>query len=127
MHGMAGELKQVISNLISNAADAVGKDGVIAVKLRCTEELEGSMVRVMVEDDGPGIAAEYADRIFKPFFTTKKNVGTGLGLWVTMEILERHGGSIHLNPRGDGDRGSAFTILLPCISVSRRSGLRPNL
>lgn len=119
MHGVAGELRQVMSNLISNAADAVGKDGTIAVKLRCIDGAESAIIQLVVEDDGPGIAAENADRIFEPFFTTKKDVGTGLGLWVTREILERHCGSIHLHPRGDGGRGAAFIILLPCkVEVS---------
>jgi PAS domain S-box-containing protein len=113
MRGVAGELKQVVSNLISNAADAVGKGGTIAVKLRCVEETEGGSVQLVIEDDGPGVAGEYADRIFEPFFTTKKDVGTGLGLWVTKQILERHGGSIHHHARGDGGHGAAFTILLP--------------
>ena len=123
MRGVAGELKQVVSNLISNAAYAVGNDGTVAVKLRCIEGSESVIVQLVVEDDGPGIAAEYAERIFEPFFTTKKDVGTGLGLWVTKEIIERHGGSIHLHPRGDGRRGAAFIILLPCASEVRRGVL----
>lgn len=120
MHGVAGELKQVMSNLISNAADAVVKDGTITVKLRCIDGAESAIIQLVVEDDGPGITAEYADRIFEPFFTTKNDVGTGLGLWVTKEILERHGGSIQLHPRGDGGHGAAFIILLPCeVEVPR--------
>jgi PAS domain S-box-containing protein len=123
MRGVAGELKHVVSNLISNAADAVGNDGTIAVKLRCIEGSESVIVQLVVEDDGPGIAAEFAERIFEPFFTTKKDVGTGLGLWVTKEIIQRHGGSIHLHPRGDGGRGAAFIILLPCASEVPRGVL----
>jgi len=125
MHGVAGEFKHVMSNLISNAADAVGKDGTIAVKIRCIDGAESAIVQLVVEDDGPGIAAENADRIFEPFFTTKKDVGTGLGLWVTKEILERHGGSIHLHPRGDGGRGAAFIILLPCKVEVPKGALEP--
>jgi hypothetical protein len=68
---------------------------------------------LVIEESGPGIAAKDADRIFEPLFAAKKDVGTGLGLWVTKEIFERHGGSIHLHPRSDGGRGAAFTILLP--------------
>jgi signal transduction histidine kinase len=100
--GMPGELKQVISNLISNAADAVGTDGTITVRTWCADEQEGIGVHLTIADDGPGIAAEDLSRIFEPFFTTKKDVGTGLGLWVTKEIVERHGGSIQAGPRNDG-------------------------
>jgi signal transduction histidine kinase len=84
---------------------------------------ESVIVQLVVEDDGPGIAAEYAERIFEPFFTTKKDVGTGFGLLVIKEIIERHGGSIHLHPRGDDGRGAAFIILLPCASEVPRGVL----
>jgi PAS domain S-box-containing protein len=114
VHGMPGELKQVISNLIANAADAVGTDGAITISAQPASG-EDSMVEVLIADDGPGIAPEHMDRIFEPFFTTKKDVGTGLGLWVTREIVERHGGSIRVEPRNGkvGLRGAAFTIRLP--------------
>jgi PAS domain S-box-containing protein len=112
--GMDGELTQVVSNLISNAADAVSDGGTIRVRLGCVEDSGDKMVVVMVEDDGPGIASEHRERIFEPFFTTKKDVGTGLGLWVTKEIVERHGGKIQVQPlNGNGATGSAFSVLLP--------------
>jgi PAS domain S-box-containing protein len=116
IQGLSGELKQVVSNLISNAADAVGENGTIRVKLLCVENADGRVVQVMIEDNGPGIAVEHRDRIFEPFFTTKKNVGTGLGLWVTKEIVERHGGTIEVHSREDKLAGGAvFAVLLPCI------------
>jgi signal transduction histidine kinase len=70
---------------------------------------------LVIEDDGPGIPAEYSERIFEPFFTTKKDIGTGLGLWVTREIVERHGGTIRLSALdGNGiSGGAAFVISLP--------------
>lgn len=112
--GMPGELRQVVSNLISNAVDAVGAEGTIALRAECVDEPEGRCIRMVIEDDGPGIAAADQDRIFDAFFTTKKDVGTGLGLWVSKELVERHGGSIRVNPRGDGSTGASFSILLPC-------------
>jgi PAS domain S-box-containing protein len=116
IRGLAGELKQAISNLVSNAADAVGNDGTIRVKLECIETSDGRFVQVLVEDDGPGIGAEHRDRIFEPFFTTKKDVGTGLGLWVTREIIDRHGGSIEVCSREDkGSSGAVFNVLLPSV------------
>jgi PAS domain S-box-containing protein len=113
--GVPGELKQAISNLISNAADAVDNEGTITVHLKCVEENEEEAVEVVVEDDGPGIAAEHAERIFEPFFTTKQDVGTGLGLWVTKGIVDRHGGSIAVRSKNgkEPQRGAAFKILLP--------------
>ena len=117
IQGLAGELIQAISNLISNAADAVSEGGTVRVKLVYVESPEDNVVQLLIEDDGPGIAAEHRDRIFEPFFTTKKDVGTGLGLWVTKEIVERHGGSIQVQSRnGQGSRGAVFNILLPCAS-----------
>jgi PAS domain S-box-containing protein len=119
--GVPGELKQAISNLISNAADAVGVEGTIAVHLQCVEANGGQTIQVTVEDDGPGIPAEYNERIFEPFFTTKQDVGTGLGLWVTKGIVDRHGGSIQVRPQNGNANahGAAFTILLPVVADHR--------
>ena len=116
MVGVGGELKQVISNLVSNAIDAVEPDGRIRFSLKCQDDGSGEAIRMVIEDDGPGIPPQYLDRIFEPFFTTKKDIGTGLGLWVTREIVERHGGTITVGSRdGDGRaRGASFVIDLPC-------------
>jgi PAS domain S-box-containing protein len=115
IQGLRGELTQAISNLISNAADAVGLQGAIRVHLSCVEESDRKWVQLRIEDDGPGVAPELIERIFEPFFTTKKDVGTGLGLWVTREIIHRHGGTIHVVPAvGEGSGGAAFNVMLPC-------------
>jgi PAS domain S-box-containing protein len=117
IRGLAGELKQVVANLISNAADAVSQNGTIRVKLACVEDEDGKLVKMSVEDDGPGIAVEIQEKIFEPFFTTKKDVGTGLGLWVTKEIIDRHGGDIQVHSRNDiGSSGTVFHVLLPLVS-----------
>jgi PAS domain S-box-containing protein len=115
LRGVPGELTQAISNLVSNAADAVSSEGTITVNLRCLEEGGSQMVEMVVEDDGPGIPVEHHERIFEPFFTTKQDVGTGLGLWVTKGIVDRHGGTIHLVPRNGNSAtsGAVFTVLLP--------------
>ncbi len=116
MIGVAGELKQVVSNLVSNAVDAVASDGTIRISLKRSDNGNGDGVQFVIEDDGPGISPENLDRIFEPFFTTKKDVGTGLGLWVTREIVERHGGTINVSARDgkDGACGAAFVVSLPC-------------
>jgi PAS domain S-box-containing protein len=122
VHGLAGELTQVVSNLIANATDAVSKGGTIRVKLDCVEEAGDKMVQVSIADDGPGIEPQHRERIFEPFFTTKKDVGTGLGLWVTKEIVDRHGGRIEVDSASgngaNGIKGCVFSVLLP-LSAGR--------
>ncbi len=119
--GWPGELKQLMSNLVSNAADAVDARGTLKIEAYCVEHDDGQAVRFRVEDDGPGIAPENRSRIFEPFFTTKKDVGTGLGLWVAKEIAQRHGGTIEVESRhGDGLHGTVFTVLLPCSADQQR-------
>ena len=115
MLGVPGELKQVISNLVSNAVDAVSPDGKIRFSLKAVDDGNGGSIQIIIEDDGPGVPAENVDRIFEPFFTTKKDVGTGLGLWVTREIVERHGGTISVQSRdaNGGAQGASFVISLP--------------
>jgi len=128
--GVRGELQQVVSNLISNAADAVGYDGTITISLHCNEHEDKSMMQMVVEDNGPGIPTPHLERVFEPFFTTKKDVGTGLGLWITKQIVERHGGTVYAGPGkvGSGDAasanggGAAVTVLLPVC----RSGEEPS-
>jgi len=122
VRGMEGELKQVLSNLISNAADAVGRNGTIRVAAQSVEDAGRNAVEIIVEDDGPGIAPDHVDRIFEPFFTTKQDVGTGLGLWIAKEIIDRHGGRILVRPGNDGQsRGAKFTVRLP-VPAENESG-----
>ena len=114
IHALAGELKQAVANLISNAADAVPHGGTIRVAILCHEYDDSKSLQILVEDDGPGIAPEHREHIFEPFFTTKKDVGTGLGLWVTKEIIERHSGTVEVHSRnGIGLSGTTFSITLP--------------
>jgi PAS domain S-box-containing protein len=119
--GLPGELQQVVSNLVSNAADAVSPHGTIRLEVRSINGTDGGAIQIVVEDDGPGIAPEQVDRIFEPFFTTKKDVGTGLGLWITKEIIDRQGGKILVRNReaGGDSPGASFTIHLPVIANGR--------
>jgi PAS domain S-box-containing protein len=122
--GSSGELKQAVSNLISNAADAVGDGGTICIRLSCVENIDSVAVHIEIEDDGPGVAAEHVDRLFEPFFTTKADVGNGLGLWVTKEIIERHRGTIVVNSRTEsGLGGAAFVVEIPCEPVGSSVGV----
>jgi len=116
--GLSGELKQAVSNLVSNAADAVSEGGAICLRLSCVENASGVAVRAAIEDDGPGIAPEHIDRLFEPFFTTKADVGNGLGLWVTKEIIERHRGTITIHSRIEGGLGgAAFVVEIPSEAI----------
>ena len=121
VQGWSGELKQLISNLISNAADAVEMDGILKVHVSCIERSEGEDIQIRIEDDGHGIASEDLQRIFEPFFTTKKDVGTGLGLWVSKKIAERHGGTIEVQSRVGILHGTVFTVLLPCSADAQQT------
>jgi signal transduction histidine kinase len=115
VHGLQGEMKQLIANLISNAADAVATGGKIRISVTPALRSEVRGVEVTVADDGPGVSAENRSHIFEPFFTTKKDVGTGLGLWVSKEIAERHGGNIDLSSgKESGFQGAVFTVFLRC-------------
>jgi PAS domain S-box-containing protein len=114
IRGLAGEIQQLISNIISNAIDAVPAKGILKIEVSPVATGDGQSICFRVEDDGPGIAPDNLQRIFEPFFTTKKDVGTGLGLWVCKEIAERHGGSIQAQSiDANGSTGAVFTVLLP--------------
>jgi PAS domain S-box-containing protein len=112
--GVAGELRQAMANLLSNAMDAAPENGNIRVTIRAADGMEAGSVEAIIEDDGPGIPTENLARIFEPFFTTKKDIGTGLGLYVTREIVERHGGTIMAESRNGAGPGACFTVGLPC-------------
>jgi PAS domain S-box-containing protein len=112
-----GEMRQLLANLISNSIDAVPEGGRLRVRVSAATEPAGqrrSGVRVTVADSGPGIPAGNQARLFQPFFTTKKDVGTGLGLWVCKTIVEKHSGEIHLKSSvRPGRSWTAFSVFLP--------------
>jgi signal transduction histidine kinase len=113
--GVRGEIRQVVSNLLANAIEAVSERGTISVGTQPAESDGARAIEIVVADDGHGIAHEHLDHIFEPFFTTKSGTGTGLGLWVAKEIVERHQGRIAVHPTDsrNGERGAAFTVTLP--------------
>jgi signal transduction histidine kinase len=101
----ASQLRQVFQNLLANAAQAVGLEG----EIRIQAWLEGDEGVISVRDSGPGVAEDHADRIFEPLFSTRPR-GTGLGLTICRDIIERHGGTIELGHTGPG---AEFLIRLP--------------
>jgi PAS domain S-box-containing protein len=109
--GFAGELRQVFTNLILNAVDALPAGGMLSVKVAAHGP---EMVRVAVADNGCGIAGERRRRLFEPFFTSKPGRGTGLGLWVSEGIVRKHGGRIRVtSSTRPGHSGTVFTVILP--------------
>jgi PAS domain S-box-containing protein len=106
-----GELRQVFSNLLANAYDAVSSQGRIKCCIRTSPFTSDETVRVTIADNGAGIVASHMKRIFEPFFTTKENVGTGLGLWVCKELTEKQGGSISIRSRPGV--GTVVSVTLP--------------
>ena len=117
IEAFAGELRQVFSNLVANALDAVGRKGKLRVRIKPARNLRNRNqrgVRVTIADNGPGISHEVQQRIFEPFFTTKGVKGTGLGLWVTRGIIEKHAGVIRVwSSTREGKSGTTFSIFLP--------------
>lgn len=112
--GFAGELRQLAANLISNAADSMHAGGKLRVRIvRASEHRNGLRrgIRVVVADTGSGIPAGIRDRIFEPFVTTKDDTGTGLGLWVSSEIVRKHNGALRFRSRVGS--GTVFSIFLP--------------
>jgi signal transduction histidine kinase len=96
VHVNGGEIKQVVANLVSNAIDATPPGG----RVTATVQRTGDWIEILVTDTGSGISEENRKHLFEPFFTTKSDVGTGLGLWVSKGIVEKHGGTICVDPAG---------------------------
>ena len=115
----SGELRQVFANLVGNAIDATAAGGRLLVRARRSRNWKNPDqvgVRFAVADTGTGMPPEVRKRVFEAFFTTKELTGTGLGLWVSHEIIIKHGGVVHLHsrPAGDGQTsGTVFQIFVP--------------
>lgn len=112
-----GEIRQVLSNLVGNATDAMAtQGGRLMVSSRSSTHWKTGRpgVLVTVADTGPGISRHNLSKIFEPFFSTKGEQGTGLGLWISKEITERHQGVLRVKSRaGQTNSGTVFTLFLP--------------
>jgi PAS domain S-box-containing protein len=116
VHGNKGRLQQLIVNLLTNAKDAVKKSPVKRITVQALEQ--NQYIHITIEDSGPGIPSDLADKIFDPFYTTKDvNEGTGIGLALSMSIASESGGSLSLlNP---GSPGAQFLLSLPiCLEMN---------
>ena len=115
------QIRQVVWNLVSNAIQAVGGSGILTVATHLADPAEGIGVVLEVSDTGGGIPHDVVHNIFNPFFTTKAK-GTGLGLPIVHAIVEKHGGTIHLDNREGA--GVAFSIFLPLFPKGVGTGDR---
>jgi signal transduction histidine kinase len=111
-----GEIRQVLSNLVGNAIDALPPNGRLVVRTRNATDWRTGRRGVLftVADSGSGMTRSTIDRIFEPFFTTKGPSGTGLGLWISREIVDRHQGHVKVrSSHSRGPSGTTFQLFLP--------------
>jgi PAS domain S-box-containing protein len=114
---MLSETQQIFANLIANAIEARDQNGRLVIRIRPSRDWRDRItagMRVTICDTGAGIDRANLSRIFEPFFTTKTETGTGLGLWVVAQLLERHRGSVRVwSSKRQGASGTAFSVFLP--------------
>ncbi|MBB6143319.1 PAS domain S-box-containing protein [Silvibacterium bohemicum] len=126
-----GEIRQVLSNLVGNAIDAMAQQQHGRVILRTAPgrdwKTDREGVTITLADTGAGMDADTMSRIFEPFFSTKGITGTGLGLWVSLGIINKHHGKVALRSRTGQNGGTVFRVFLPFDSVRVESGEPPLL
>jgi len=112
---LGGELRQLFANIVGNAIDAMGMGGALHVDLRPSQHWKTGArgVRITIADTGAGMTPEVQQRIFEPFFTTKEATGTGLGLWVSAEIVQKHNGVLRVRSRTNAPSGTVFMLFFP--------------
>lgn len=109
-----GQLQQVVLNIAGNALAAVDNGGKVTVRTGSHEDAHlGHCARIMVEDNGKGMNAETLHHIFEPFYTTKKDKGTGLGMFITYGIVRKLGGRIDV--ASEEGKGTVMTVVLPLV------------
>ncbi len=126
IEGYPGELRQLFSNLLLNAMDAMKNGGRLRLRVTRSHEWLGNErpgVRVTIADTGSGIQSKDLPHIFEPFYTTNKDQGTGLGLWLAYGTVQKHGGSIRVASRTtSGNSGTVFAVFLsesPAVASSQ--------
>jgi PAS domain S-box-containing protein len=114
---MPSETQQIFANLVANAVDAMPQGGRLVVRLRPSKDWRDPKIfgmRVTFIDSGVGMSRATMRRTFEPFFTTKTETGTGLGMWVVTQLVERHNGNVHVwSSQREGRSGTAFSVFLP--------------
>jgi PAS domain S-box-containing protein len=114
---MPSEMQQILANFVANSIEAIQNNGRIAIRLRPSRDWRNGGLpgmRVTITDNGAGMDRATLKHVFEPFFTTKPETGTGLGLWVVAELVERHKGRVHVRTsQKPGASGTVFSIFLP--------------
>jgi two-component system, chemotaxis family, CheB/CheR fusion protein len=124
---MPSEAQQIFANLMANAIEATTRDGRLVIRMSssrdwCSRNIEG--MRITICDNGTGMDRATMRRIFEPFFTTKPETGTGLGMWVVTQLVERHGGNIRVwSTQRHGASGTAFSVFLPNTHAANAEGI----
>lgn len=119
---LASEAQQIFANLVSNSIEAMSRGGTLRIRLRSSSDWSDHTrlgMRITFADSGTGMSRETMRRIDEPFFTTKTETGTGLGMWVVAQLLERHHGSISVrSSQRNGRSGTTFSIFVPAETHS---------
>lgn len=115
-----GEIRQALVNLIGNAIDAMPIGGCLWVRVARTKINQGDFARITIADNGSGIPCDIRPSLFTQFFTTKGSRGTGLGLWLTRDIVQRNSGKLHLRSRTASPSGTSFVIYLPATPTAQQ-------
>jgi PAS domain S-box-containing protein len=123
VYGFPGELRQVFTNLIANAGEAAGVHGHVRIHVRPASPQDGRAGTIVeIADSGRGIAPHVEKKLFQPFMTTKGERGTGLGLWVSLGIVQKHGGTVRISNSTEGDlRGAVVRVYLPERSAQAKA------
>jgi PAS domain S-box-containing protein len=123
VYGFPGELRQVFTNLIANAGEAAGPNGHVRILVRPASQIDGRAGTIVeIADSGRGIAPHVEKKLFQPFMTTKGERGTGLGLWVSLGIVQKHGGTVRISNSTEGDlRGAVVRVYLPERSAQAKA------
>jgi signal transduction histidine kinase len=111
-----GEFKQALANLLANAIDASAEGGKLWLRAQTTKNwIAGSQegIRITLADNGSGMTPEVQRQIYVPFFTTKADVGTGIGLWMTKSLVEKQGGYMRCRSRQGEHAGTVMSFFLP--------------
>lgn len=117
INGDTNKIKSVFTNILLNSIEAVGKKGYIKIVLSNDEKF----ITVLIKDNGSGIKEKNLEKIFDPFFTTKKS-GSGIGLSISKEIIERHDGIIDV----ESNNNTVFKIKLPIFKDDNNNGKNTN-
>jgi signal transduction histidine kinase len=112
VYGAIGQISQVMANLIANAIQAVAIGG----QIRLSARQDGDITEIKVWDNGHGMNDEALQHLFEPFYSTKGDLGNGLGLYISHEIVERHGGSLIV--KSQVDIGTEIRVRLPGLPES---------